>query len=119
MGLFGGSAASSQSLSNTISFNPIVNIGDGNDGSSQADLTSKATATATAKDEFGLSAGVALGDGASASGGPVGIGDDVQPTNTSQPSSMFGGGSNMMLILGGAVALVGGGVFYLTKKKKR
>ena len=117
--IFGGGSSSSQSLTNSISFNPILNIGDGNEGSTSAEQKSKAESTATTKDEFGMSAGVAVGSGASASGGAVGNGDDVQPTRTNQAnSSAMLGGFNMMYVALGLVGL-GGGYYFIKKKKKK
>ena len=122
MGLFGGSASSSQSLNSNLAFNPVINVGDGNSSDTRSRLKGTADATATAKDEFGLSAGVAVGPNASAMGGPVGVGD-TQPMKkkTVDDSSFFNDTTKSIkhpiyLVLGvGGVAVA----YYYYKKKKR
>lgn len=114
MGLFGGSSSSSQTLNNSISFNPVVNVGEGNDGSIDAQSRQEATSTASNKDEFGLSAGVAVGAGSSAMGGSVGVGDDVQPM-PAQPARSGIGGDNALLYAGGGIALLA--LVYMAAKK--
>jgi len=115
MGLFGGSSSSSQSLNNAITFNPIFNIGDDNNADSQAEQRSEASATAATKDEFGLSAGAALGANSNAQGGAVSD-TDTQPT--AQLQSLSSGIDNQMLIYGGVgVAVLLGGFLILKKGK--
>jgi len=113
MGIFGGSSSSSQSLNNAITFNPVTNIGDDNDTDSSAEQRSEARSTATTKDEFGLSAGVAFGGG-DATGGEVSD-TDTQPMQTLKSSSLpF---NQDILLYGGLGVAVLGGAYYLLKKK--
>ncbi|WP_345984319.1 hypothetical protein WCX49_06690 [Sulfurimonas sp. HSL-1656] len=113
MNLLGSSSnnTSSQTLTNTLSFNPIMNIGDSNDAKTGFDAQTRADSTATTsnKDEFGLSSGVALGSGASASGGPVGVGDDVQPTEqqAAKTSVLSGLAGNTPAMIFGVVVIIG------------
>lgn len=124
MGLFGGGGtSSSQTLSNTISYNPIINIGDDNESSLDTAQRTDATSTATTKDEFGLSAsaGFALAPGSSASGGVASLqraGDNQpMPTNKTEPMLGAAADNNMLLYIGiGGAALAG--AYYLAKKSK-
>ena len=125
MGLFGGasSASSSQTLSNTVSINPIFNMGSDNDTSSGFDSKTDATSSATAetKDEFGMaaSAGVAIGGG-QAQGGAAHLarnGDtDLQPNRSAQ---LKPGMSQNTLLMGGGFVVLGGLALYFLNKKKR
>ena len=133
MGLFGGSssASSSQTLTNNVSVNPIFNAGGSNtasSGFSSDGNTAKSDSSATAKDEFGLSAsvGAAFGGG-SASGGTASLqrtGDSAQPTQSeSDPAAIDpttgkpteSSGNNSILWVG---AIVAGGVLWAMTKKK-
>lgn len=125
MGIFGGgsSSSSSQTLSNTVSINPIFNMGSDNDTKSGFDSKTDAASTASAenKDEFGLSAsaGVAVGGG-QAQGGPASLarsGDaDIQPNNSKAAAA---GIDKNMLLMGGGFVLLGGAALFLLNKKRR
>lgn len=97
MNLFGSSSGvnSSNSQNTSIAFNPVINTGGTFDGNIKGDNLGIADsyATSTAKDELGISAGVAIGDGASASGGPVGVGDKIED---SQPMQAYPGVSGII-----------------------
>jgi len=122
MGLFGGSASSSQTLTNSISYNPIINIGDDNESALDTAQRTDATSSATAKDEFGLSAsaGFALGPNSQAQGGTASLArsGDTQPMQAQKTGAGSGTVDNNMLMyigLGGAALA---GVYYLAKKSK-
>lgn len=133
MGLFGGSSSSSSSLQNSIAFNPIINVGHDNTADNRTKQRGSADAKAEAKDEFGLSAGLALAPGSSASGGPVtGIGDrqpasypyymgagDVQPMAQEKSDNSFFNGPKKINPLYIAVALGGSVILYLMIKKSK
>lgn len=132
MGLFGGasSASSSQTLTNTLSVNPVFNVGDSNSADTGFSASTRAAsdASATTKDEFGMaaSAGLAFGANSQAQGGTASLarGGDVQPTDSSAispSSSVFGGNnagsSNGNLLLYGLIAAAG--IFIISKIKKK
>lgn len=119
MGLFGGSASSSSSLNNALTFNPVITVGDGNDSQSSARQRGTADASATTKDEFGLSAGMAFGGG-TATGGTVSRGRDIQPMRRSPAGygGFYNGGSINPMYAIGALVVAGGG-YLLYKKRKR
>ena len=117
MGIFGGSASSTSSLSNAIAFNPVINVGDDNDARTTADQTTEARATSSAKDEFGMSAGFALGPNSSAQGGEMSRTGDVQPMSAT-PISSTQLSKKTIYIIGGVLLVVTVGFIALKKKKK-
>ena len=129
MGLFGGgsSSSSSQTLTNTVSINPIFNMGSDNDTKSGFEAITEASSTSSAenRDELSMaaSAGVAVGGG-SAQGGPASLarsGDestDIQPNNSRALQGSTGIPKNMM-IMGGGVLVIGAAVLYFVNRKKR
>lgn len=127
MGLFGGSSSSSSSLNNSLAFNPIINVGDSNKADSLNKQKGTADASATAKDEFGMTASVGVGvGGGSGSGGPATssrIGD-VQPMKKKDTGNdnFFNDGIMSKInpmYAAGAVAIVGAGYYFLKKKKAK
>ncbi len=124
MGIFGGSSSSASTLNSAIAFNPIINVGDDNEAEASAKQKGTARADSTAKDEFGISAGLALGPASSAQGGEiVGLGD-AQPMeqmpvgdgNFFDDGSMF----DPIYIVGGlVVGLIGFLAYKKLKKKKK
>jgi len=138
-GGFGGYSSNSGNTTD-FQFNPIFNFGGGNEndvGSSSdkdsylsTDSTSTPTtintptteqknvqtATTENQDEFGLSAGVAVGSGSSAMGGAVGVGQgEVQPIGRyAAPKAKI---DNKMLIYGGLSAGALALVYTLAKPK--
>jgi hypothetical protein len=120
MGLFGGSSSSTQSLNNTFSFNPVINVGDENSSDASARLKGSSDATSSQKDELGLSAGVAFGG--NAEGGEVSVSDDSQPMGKQKAddSSFFLGNTgliNPMYLI--AAAAVGVGILIFKSKKSK
>lgn len=118
MGFLGGGVGSgSASITNTLAFTPIINVGENNDADTSATQKAASTATATAKDELGLSASVGILGG---NGGPSSLkrsgNDDEQPMLN---DGFFNDGIKPMYIYiaGGLVAL--GGIGYLITKKKK
>ena len=87
MGIFGGSSSSSSTLNNAIAFNPIITVGDNNKADSTTKQKGTAKATATAKDEFGMSAGFALGPNSQAQGGPIARSVPIARSGDVQPMS--------------------------------
>lgn len=119
MGLFGGSASSSSSLNNALTFNPVITVGDDNTSKSTAKQRGSADATATTKDEFGMSAGVALGPNSNAQGGAVSRNaGDIQPMNKTEASdsNFFNDGVlsriSPLYLIGGLVVIGGGYIIY-------
>ena len=123
MGIFGGSSSSSSTLNNAIAFNPIINVGDDNEADSTTKQRGSAEATATAKDEFGMSAGFAIGPNSQAQGGPLSRTGDIQPMSKSQAKddNFFSDGImskiNPLYIVG--VLAAGGAGYFLYKKSKK
>lgn len=123
MGIFGGSSSSSSTLNNAIAFNPIINVGDENRADSTTKQKGSAEATATAKDEFGMSAGFALGPNSQAQGGPLTRSGDVQPMSRAAAGdgNFFSNGmmSNINPLYAGFAVVASGAAFYIIKKRKK
>ena len=123
MGIFGGSSSSSSTLNNAIAFNPIITVGDGNKADSTTKQKGTAKATATAKDEFGMSAGFALGPNSQAQGGPIARSGDVQPMSKipAKNDNFFKDGVSLSsinpLYAAGGV-LLAAGVYFIYKMNK-
>ena len=123
MGIFGGSSSSSSTLNNAIAFNPIITVGDDNKADSTTKQKGTATATATAKDEFGMSAGFALGPNSQAQGGPIARSGDVQPMSKipAKNDNFFKDGVSLSsinpLYAAGGV-LLAAGVYFIYKMNK-
>jgi len=117
MGLFGGSSSSSSSLTNSITFNPNIIVGEDNTAENRSEQKASSEASATTKDEFGLSAGVAFGGG-DAMGGAVSD-TDTQPMAKPQFDFFADDKTKLYLIGGGALVLLFGGYKLLKKRKKR
>ena len=120
MGLFGGSSLSTSSSSNILDFNPIFNIGDGNETALDKTLDQTATTSPRLDDSFGLSASVGVGVGGTGSGGTAQTSrqqqEDYQPITTKSATESNGvSGVNLTYLF---VALIGGGalVYYAVKK---
>lgn len=78
MGIFGGSSQSSAQVTNSINFNPSIQVGDANTATPTSKTEQTALQSPTLKDD--LAASVGLGFGGSGSGGPVSKGsDEAQP----------------------------------------
>jgi LPXTG-motif cell wall-anchored protein len=125
MGIFGGSSSSSSTLNNAIAFNPIITVGDDNKAESTTKQKGSAEATATAKDEFGMSAGFALGPNSQAQGGPLSRSGDIQPMKAApaRDGNFFSDGGfmsniNPIFLLSGLV-FIGGAAFIIAKKRKK
>ena len=119
MGIFGGSSSSSSTLNNAIAFNPIITVGDDNKSDSTTKQKGTATATATAKDEFGMSAGFALGPNSQAQGGALSRTGDIQPMSKAPASDgSFFSNINPIFLLSGLV-FIGGAAFIIAKKRKK
>lgn len=112
----GGSASSSQTLGNSVNLNPVFNIGDNNEASTKSSQSSDLTSSAENKDELALSAGVAVGDGASAQGGAIARSGDIQPMGVRRITKSFF--DNKILVFGGVGVLFIGGILYFKRKKK-
>jgi len=128
MGLFslGGSASSSQSLNNSINFNPNFNLGDNNKADSTSRVRGGSTSSALNKDSFGLSASVGVGvGGGSGRGGPSILsrgstkdGTDIQPMAIGQPKKSFMNALDKnTLVYGGVILAIAGMALTLLKKK--
>ena len=119
MGFLGGGVSSaSSSISNSLVFNPIYTVGDGNEADSTARQSATSTATATAKDELGISASVGILGG---TGGPAELSrsGDIQPIQAPTTDDFWSNESDKTTLyaLGGALVL-GGGFYFYNKKKK-
>jgi hypothetical protein len=118
--LGGGSASSSQTLSNIIAYSPVLNSGGDNKNDLTTALDQRASSEATAKDTASASVGVGVAGG-SGSGGAVA---PTEANSSNKTSVMDGVGLKLptdmtAYYIGGGV-LVGGGVLYaILKKKKR
>lgn len=124
---FGGTAASSSSLNNTLSFSPVINVGDSNSAESRNKQKGSSEAAATTKDEFGMTASVGVGvGGGTGKGGPATssrIGD-VQPMKKKDTGNdnFFNDGIMSKInpmYAAGAVAVVGVGYYFVKKKKSK
>lgn len=129
-GGIGGTSSNVQDQ--TVQFQPIFNFGEGNSNevtpssgstttiSPNTEQRNDLTSTASNKDEFGVSAGVAVGSGASASGGPVGIGGgtDVQPVDARYSAPNSGQSDKTPIYIFGGLLLAGAVLVLLKKKKK-
>jgi len=96
MGLFGGGGGSSSSqLTNNSNLSNGINLSLGSFGASDsgASFTPSTTSAQTAEQKqdngVGVSAGVALGDGTSASGGAVAQGSGASATGGGSATSLF------------------------------
>jgi len=115
MALFGGgSASASQTLTNAITYTPILNIGENNDSDLTNSLENRASAEALNKDEVTASVGVGLGGSGSGGAvmkgdteGGIGVFDTAKSAITKDNSILFG--------VGGVV--VGGVVLYFFNRK--
>jgi len=119
MGLFGGSASASNTLSNIISYSPNITVGDDNKNDMATQLDQRASSEALAKDTLSASLGVGVGGG-SGSGGAVSPDNseiDNRGTVFDAPSRTLGGVDSKYIYIAGGVAVVGGLLYFLTKKK--
>lgn len=113
--LGGGTGSASSSISNSLVFNPIYTVGDGNESDSAARQEATSTATSTAKDEFGMSASVGILGGTGGTASLQRSGDDKQPMGTVKPSIA----NNPMIIYSlGGLAVLGTGAYLFMKKKR-
>jgi hypothetical protein len=115
MNILGSSASQSQTNTVTNAFAPVVTVGDKNVTSQDLSQKADATSTNSNKDDFGLSAGVAVGSGSSAMGGAVGVGDK-QPMQS--PSITTPNGVNMQYVAIGGLLLIVTSFFIFKGSKK-
>lgn len=118
--LFGSDNQISTSLTNSIFFNPSINVGDGN--KQEQRQTTDLTSTFTPKMDNSATASVGVGvAGGSGSGGAVAKGETtaIQPMKTKPAvSGVFTNGltteNKILLALAGATVL---GVYYMNNKQ--
>lgn len=117
MGFFGGNASASQTLTNAITYSPIMNIGDDNESDLTNTLENRASSEALAKDEMTASVGVGVAGG-SGSGGAVQA-NDITPSKSSVFDTVAQvAKDNTLLYTVGVGVVVAGGAIYFIKKKK-
>lgn len=123
MGLFGGSAQSSNSIMNSIDFSPNIQFGDGNESSVKKTADQTSTLTPKLDDSFGVAASVGVGMGGSGSGGPASFSRAQEERQNLTPNPVQTAvkgvmdSNNTMIYIGVAVAVVFGGVYFIKKKK--
>lgn len=124
MGMFGGSAQSSQGNQQNLDFSPIFNIGDSNSNETRKTADQAQTISPKVDDSFSAAASVGVGvAGGSGSGGPATLSqqktyDDIQPAEVidKAQSSIFAESNNLLIYALLGVGLLGG--FYFIKKAK-
>ena len=115
MGVFGGGASASNTLSNIISYSPNTAIGDNNKSDIATKLDQKASSEALAKDTTTASVGFG------GSGGTVApnIGETYGQSPVWNSSGQGVGIDKNVLLIGGGVLLMGGFMFFMMNKKRK
>jgi len=115
--------SSTQELTNSIAFNPIINVGDDNKNTSKADQRASQSATTQQKDEMTTTASVGVGVNGDGTGGAVESSKtgDNQPIAVKSVSDDFFSKdkTKLYLIAGGGVALLGATLYFFKGKKKK
>ncbi len=108
-----------QSLTNSISYSPIINIGEDNSAEAKTDQRTSQEQSASQKDE--VTASVGVGVGGDGSGGSVEkSGGDFQPMGSTTASDFFANDNTKIYLYAAAgLFVLVGGYMLLKKKKKR